>query len=235
MHEWLQTASKITNEYSLAAYAIAALIAIVSAIKVQKFRHKPVLIAIIVIAILLMASLPTLGRIELARIPNQPYRISVSAVDQDGNVLVTPSIYTDVPSQKYQIAGAEQIEIDDAHVPSTRRVTVSADDATRTLHGSAEIYLSGDRTPSMRLVLKPKPTEIRGNVLFRQKGVSGARVSIEGYSDFAISDQSGFFVLPPRVSAGEIVYLLVQKQGFFPARQQHIAGKIVSVSLQISK
>jgi len=230
--DWLTIAAKITNEYSLAAYTIAALLTGLSVIGRQKLKAKPWLLGLVVLAIVCIASIPMFSKIILARM-QQPYRISVIVVAPDGTRAPHSTVSASVPYSSYQIQDVPQVEIDESHVPADRMVTVSAKDDVLFEEESADVKLLSDRTPALTALLKEAPGEVRGNVFNSNKqGLVGVRVSVEGYSESDTSKESGVFLIHTHAPNGAQVTLLAEKPGFRSARQQHIVGRVATITLE---
>ncbi len=225
---WLRVAEKIKDQYSLAAYSIAAIMAIVGVIKRDKLLRKPFLLVIIVIAVVVSASLPAISNYALKRLTvnsETAYRITVSVVNSDGSTTRNPLVDTDIPSHAYQIGDSIQVEIAETHIPADRKITLKAKDASGLVEAQKEIELGEDRNPRVTVTLEPKPSAIRGNVLdVNGSGVEGATVSVLGYKESVVTSQGGLFIIDTHAPSGEAVTLLVEKPGFKSERQQHIAG-----------
>jgi hypothetical protein len=222
MPEWLQAAAKITDQYALAAYAIAALVAVIGVLKRGTIRGKPFLIVVVVLAVLASASLPLVAKYIEEK--GGIYRVTVAVFDLEGNRAKAPKVSTDVPSQSYDIGDSKQIEIALAHVPADRKVTFFASDSTGR-EGQTSLNLADDRTPSVTVKIAAKPSEVRGNVLDRSgKGVTGARVSIIGEDGSVATGDGGLFIIATRIPTGQPVTLLIEKDGYSPLRQQHLTG-----------
>lgn len=221
MPEWLQAAAKITDQYALAAYAIAALVAAIGVLKRGKIHGKPVLLAAIIVAVVASASLPLFAKYIEGR---SLYRVTVVVLDPDGNRVKNCKVSTDVPSQAYDIGDAKQVEISPGHLSADRKVIVFASDDFGRL-GQKVLTLGNDQTPTVNVTLVPKPSEVRGNVFDRSgKGIVGARVSIIGNDESAVTTEGGLFVIKTQVPSGQPLTILVEKAGFASLRQQHLAG-----------
>jgi hypothetical protein len=222
MPDWLQAAAKIANQYALAAYAIAALVSILGGLNRKRLGGKPILIGLLIGAVVLCAALPLVGKlIEHVSV----YRVSVSIFDPEGSRVKSASVSTDVPSLVYRIADTTQVEIGETHVPNTRAVRFIANDDSTGLSAESELRLGYDHNPSLKIVLIPKPSEIRGNIFDqRGNGLEGVRISVVGYDESAISGRGGLFIIQTQIPRGQIVYLLAEKAGFKSLKQQHLAG-----------
>lgn len=62
-----------------------------------------------------------------------------------------------------------------------------------------------------------------------QRAVAGARVSIVGHSDVAVTGTEGTFTLPAHAADGQQVQIRVEKDGYAPALQWHLAGKAAAM------
>ena len=174
--DWFSDAAKVTNEYSLAAYAIAALLTGLSIVGRQRLRAKPWLFGLAILSIFCVALLPSFSRVVLKKM-EQPYRISVRVISADGTRAPHATASASVPYTPYLIQDVTQLEIDESHVPADRNVTVSAKDDVLLQEGSADIKLESDRTPVATVVLKEVPGEVSGNVRDQNGGVVGVRVA----------------------------------------------------------
>ena len=226
---FLEAAGKVASEYSLVAYAIAALLAIATIFGRGKLKRQPALFALVILCTLVLALSPLLGNILVPR----NYRVTVSVLDASGQPLENPVVRVDVPAQVYVIGSSVQVEIDRDHLPKTNQIRVFAQDASGAQRGQSVVQLAEDHQPSLALQIKRQPTQVRGNVFDRDgMPIEGARVSVAGYPEFAMSGTGGVFVLPTQFSEGEAVELVVEKSGYRTVHQQHIAGS-ATASIQM--
>jgi hypothetical protein len=91
------------------------------------------------------------------------------------------------------------------------------------------LVLSEDHQPSLSIEVQRQPVQVRGNV-FDSKGnpIEGAHVSVAGYPEFATTERAGVFMLQSQFSDGEAVELVIEKNGYVTAHQQHIVGTSVA-------
>jgi hypothetical protein len=231
LKSFLEAAGKVASEYALIAYSTAALLAIATILGRAKLKRQPALFGLVILCILVLALSPLFGSIFVPR----NYRLTVSVTDAAGQRLENPVVHVDVPAQVYVIGSSVQVEIDHDHLPQTHQITVFAQDGSGAQRGQSVVKLAEDHQPSVALRVSRQPTQVRGNV-FDPHGVpiEGARVSVAGYPEFAMSGESGVFVLQTQLSDGETVELIVEKSGYRTVHQQHIAGS-ATASVQMEQ
>jgi hypothetical protein len=232
MENWVSVAAKITNEYALAAYTIAALLTGFSFLGRQKLKGKPWLLALVVVAIVSSAVMPLVSKVILTKL-QQPYRIGVLVFEPDGSQAIHPAVSANVPYNAYEIQNAIQLEIDNAHVPKSGRLTILAKDVPNNLENSTDMVLSADRNPTVSIKLIAQPADISGNVLdSNNNGIVGVRVSVVGDPDWGTTTDAGYFVIHSHASKGTTVYLLAEKSGFQTVKQQTLVGAVSTITIE---
>jgi hypothetical protein len=223
---WFDSALKVANQYSLAAYAIAALLAVVGYIARTKLLQKPWLLAAVVAAVVLIVAIPVAALVYIKHAESMGiYRISVTATDHKGVPVQHPNVHASVPAQSYDIGSSVQLEVTPGHLSKGSTLMIYADDPDTKEQGEAKLTLGDDWAPSISVPLHPIPSEVRGNVIDKSSmPIPEAQVSIAGYDERATTDSQGLFVIQTAVPKGDTVYLLVQKPGYVSVRQQHISG-----------
>ena len=103
---------------------------------------------------------------------------------------------------------------------------VRAADAERFLAGEQEVRLGRSAKVSTTIRMSARTDALaRGTVVdAKQRAVAGARVTIVGQSDVAVTDANGGFTLPAHAANGQMVQLRVEKEGYRPVLQGHPAG-----------
>jgi hypothetical protein len=223
---WFDSAVKVANQYSLAAYAIAALLAVVGYIARTRLLQRPWLLAVVVAAVVLIVAIPVAALVYIKRVESMGiYRISVTATDSKGLPVEHPNVRASVPAQSYDIGSSVQLEVVPGHLSKGSTLTIYADDPATKEQGEEKFTLGDDWSPSISVPLHSIPSEVRGNVIDTIAApISEAEVSIAGYNEHTTTDSRGLFVIQTAVPKGDVVYLLVQKAGYTPVRQQHISG-----------
>ncbi len=81
------------------------------------------------------------------------------------------------------------------------------------LAGDSTLVLDKDYFPTVEIQLGHETSAmVRGIVIDEhRRSVAGAQVSIPGYSDIAVSDKMGNFVLAAHAADGQMVHLRAQK------------------------
>jgi len=123
-----------------------------------------------------------------------------------------------------------QLDIPAQSRPGEGKLTLSASVKDEFLKGSSMLVLTEDYYPTATIQLVAETSAmVRGVVVDENLGaIAGATVSIAGYSDVAVTDQKGNFVLPAHAGKGQMVEVQAQK-GQLTGHLSAPAGKTVEV------
>lgn len=225
MAKLFQTAAGISNQWSLAAFAIAAILYFV-----LKRRGKvPAIAWACIVAIVLVGLAPILASvyIEKARLPDPIYRVRVTVLDPQRVPVDDAKVWSSMGGEVKKVAGGWQFDIPAASKPADGKLTVYTAVPSAFLTGSQELQLADDRNPAVAVQLaKDASATVRGIVVDGSgQAIAGARVSVVGYESEAVVTQAGGnFLLPAHAASGQQVQLHAERAGYAAATQWHPAG-----------
>ena len=156
------------------------------------------------------------------------YNVQVTVLDSSGN----PSPAAPTPSINATILKSPSgwtLLIRGADVPSDRKLVVRATD-----HGSSgeqALYLGRSPNLSATIRLTARTDWMVTGTVFdaAQHAVPGARVTIAGRSEAALTNADGSFILPAHAAEGQSVLLHVEGAGYKPVLQQHTVGSTPAI------
>ena len=223
MTELFRIASAITNPWSLAAYAVASIVYIVS----RRRGKVPVLVWV---SIWLLVLIPAVASVyvEVARSGvTSIYRLRVTVVDPQHVPVEDARVWSSMGGEPKKVAGGWQFDIPTASKPEDGRLTVFASLPAAFLSGKQELILKDDYNPTVTIQLEADTSaSVRGIVIdSSDEAIVGARVSVVGYEAGAvITEAGGNFVLPAHAADGQQVLLHAEKEGYQAISQWHPAG-----------
>ena len=152
----------------------------------------------------------------------------VRAVVLDGQEIPVTGAHlrTSVSSETTTTTDGEgAITIARANLPANGEVSIFADKESSFLHGRQVIKLADDLNPSVFIHVKQDLSAPVSGMVEDNEGHSlqGATVSLPGGAS-TVTSQSGSFTLEAHAAAGQPVTLHVEKQGYEPTDQSHLAG-----------
>jgi hypothetical protein len=114
--------------------------------------------------------------------------------------------------------------------PADGKVTLFASVKDEFMKGSSTLVLAHDYYPTATIQLVAETSAmVRGVVVDEDLGaVADVTVSIAGYSEVAVTDRKGNFVLPAHAGKGQMVEVHAQK-GQMTGSLSAPAGKVVEV------
>jgi hypothetical protein len=221
----LKTANHIGHAGTIAIVAsVVALISFVFA-----FRAKQIVIGVIAAAgILVLGFVPLAASSYLKS--RGIYRVQVVVVRPDKTTVEIAQIKSFSAGELKMVPGGWELDIPPQDRPVNRRVSLSAAVKDEFLKGGTTIVLGQDYYPTATIqTVAETSAMIRGVVVNEDLGaIAGAKVSIDGYPDVAISDAKGNFVLPAHAGKGQMVEVRAQKDDL-RGRLSAPAGKVVEV------
>lgn len=216
----LEAAATVSNQWTLAAFAIVALILIVWAGRSKK--PVPVVLSIVTIgALVALALVPTFVT------SRDVYRLRVTVVDPKSVPLEDATVWLSVGGEPKKVAGGWQFDIPMSTVPADRKVVVYAAVKSAFLSGQQPMDLGSDYNPGVIVKVEPPVSaRIRGVVVDGSgRGLAGVRVSVAGRDgDAVVTSGGGGFDLPAHAADGQQVYLHAEKDGYWGANLWHPAG-----------
>lgn len=228
---FLKALGSVSGSWSLAAYAIAAIIAILN-VSISRRSKAPTnsLVWALVVIICILGLAPIVANAYLQHLEAEAltvYRVRTLVLDTEhvpvsGATLRTTA--SNETTQTYQGIGI--IAIYRATMPENGRVTIYADLDSAFLHGHTELELVKDPNPSVTIELKANGNADVSGLVEDNAGhaVSGATVTVLG-GESSSTTQNGTFVVKTNASVGQQVRLHVEKIGYNTVDQDHPAGR----------
>ena len=228
MGKLFETAAGVSNQWSLAAFAIAAILYFV-----LKRRGKvPAIAWACIVAIVFVGLAPILASVyvERTRLTDQAsaiYRVRVTVLNPQQMPVDDARVWSSMGGEAKKVAGGWEFDIPGASKPADGKLTVYAAASSAFLTGRRELQLADDRNPTVTVQLaKDTSATVRGIVVDgSNKAVPGARVSVVGFEPEAVVTQGGGnFLLPAHAANGQQVQLHAEKAGYAAVNQWHPAG-----------
>ena len=221
MAKLFETAAGVSNQWSLAAFAIAAILYFV-----LKRRGKvPAIAWACIVAILLIGLAPILASVYAGK--NAIYRVRVTVLDPQQIPVDDARVWSSMGGEPKKVAGGWQFDIPAASKPADGKLTVYAAVSSAFLTGRRELPLADDRNPTVTVQLaKDASATVRGIVVDGSgKAILGARVSVVGFeSETVVTRAGGNFLLPAHAANGQQAQLHAEKAGYAAVNQWHPAG-----------
>ena len=191
----------------------------------QRGKVPPILWGIVA-GIVLLALVPTWGRIQLQREQQYVgYDLRVTVLDAQKIPVDDARVWASIDAIPKKVEGGWEFSIPSGSKPADGKLTIYAQDSFST--GSTEVQLKEDYHPTAAIQLVTDETaHVRGMVQDSAgRAVSGALVSVVGYGETFTTKDDGSFVLAAHAAEGQQVQLHVEKQGYHPVNQWCPAGK----------
>lgn len=228
MHEQvLGLASRIPHSGTIAACAlILALIAVAFGVNQKRL----VLFSIAAIGVIVLGLTPLIAsKIVQSR---GIYRIHVVLLKPDQSVADIAHVKSSVTGELKMTDGGWELDIPPQMRPADRKVAFSASVNDEFLSGKGSLLLADDYYPTATIQLVADTSAMLRGVVVDEGlvAVSGAKVSIEGFPEVALTDRLGNFVLPAHAGKGQMVVVRAQK-GNFAGHLAAPAGKVAEIVL----
>jgi len=232
MGSWIQAAARISNQWSLAAFAIAAILAIVFVVLKTRKKETSSVVWVAITALVIVGVLPMLASayLERARImdPNRAiYHVRTIVLGPADTPVDDAKVWSSASGEPKKIAGGWQLDIPNGSKPSDGKFTIYASIESAFLMGKSEVHLGTDLNPTVTIHLRADTgASLRGIVVDDSgNGVSGARVVVVGYEkEGIVTGVDGSFSLPAHAASGQMVRVHVQMNGYGAANQDCPAG-----------
>jgi hypothetical protein len=224
---FLNAISGVSTTWSLAAFAIAAIVYM--ATRKQKGAARSGGTAAMVI-ILLLGLVPILGSFYMETRKNEPsvYQLRVVVLDPQQTPLEDAKVWSSLGGEPKKVAGGWQFDIPVASLPSDRKLTVYATESASFLKGQSQLTLASDVHPNTTIQLMHPETTVRG-IVTDAKGhaIEGVAVSVIGHGNETVRTKAdGGFELPAHAADGQQVELHAEKGGFTPSGGWFPAGTV---------
>jgi hypothetical protein len=203
-----EIASRITHPVTVAAFTVV-LAAYLLNIALKKKRSG--VTWFLAAAVLIPGLAPLLSSTYLQSRGMYVVRVFVLGIDKVpvDDARVTSS----TGGESKKVEGGWEFDVPPQSRPADGRLKLFASVRNAFLAGSSTVVLNKDYFPTVEIQLEQDTSAVvRGDVIDdRGRSVVGARVSIPGYSDVAVTDQMGNFVLPAHAADGQVVQVRAQK------------------------
>lgn len=230
---FLEAASHVASDYALAAYSIAALLAIVllGSKTLSGGGGGPSRGAFIV-SLLVVAAVgisPVAGRTYLDRFSSTA-TIRITVIRENGAIVDAADVTSNVGGEVKRVNGGWEIDVPADSLPPSSDVIIRAEDKGTFSRGNAMVNTAGRR----RLVAvtvtlaHDRSAHVRGIVVdARGTGVKGARVGVVGYDTETITTgDGGGFDLAAHAAPEERVLLHAQKEKYISVNENYPAGNV---------
>lgn len=229
MTKFIETAAGISNQWSLAAFVVAAILFVV--FKMQAKRTSPIG-WIAIAAFVLVGIIPTLAStyLEKTRIVDRNraiYHVRTIVLGPAETPVDDAKVWATASAEPKKIAGGWQFDIPEGSKPLDGKLTIYASVESAFLAGKSEVQLGEDRNPIVSIRLRADTSaSVRGIIIDAAgNGVSGARVMVAGYDSEAVfTGTGGSFSLPAHAANRQIVRVHAQKNGYAAANEDCPAG-----------
>lgn len=212
---WGETAARITNPVSLAAYGVAAVVWIVT--RSKKTRIPNAVWWLIACLVLVPNLTPPI--VEVLRFSAQPtYRVRVMVVDPKGVPIDENNarVWSSLGGETKKVSGGWEIDVTNDSKPAGGKLTVFAQVASAFLNGRETVVLAGDHSPALTLALHPDDTAKIAGTVFDESGqrARSAIVYVVGYqSEGTSTNDTGYFELKAHKAEGQQVELHAEAHG----------------------
>jgi len=221
----LKIASHVPHPLAVAAVALF-IAASVFVLVLRAKRH--VMASIAATAIIVLGVTPFAASAFLQA--RGVYHIQVVVLRPDQSPADIAQLKASTGGELKMVAGGWQLDVPLQTRPDDGKVTLSATVKDEFLKGGSTLVLSQDYYPTATIQLVADTSAmLRGVVVDEDlRAVAGAKVSIVGQSEVAVTDQEGDFVLPAHAGKGQKVEVRAQK-GPWSGSLSAPAGKVVEV------
>ncbi|MBZ5664979.1 MAG: hypothetical protein LAO30_10280 [Acidobacteriia bacterium] len=221
----LRIASHIPHPGITAALALI-LAAIVFALV---FRARRPVVASILAAGLIVLGLTPLVTSNFLR-SQGVYHVHVVLLRPDQSPVDIAQVKSSNGEELKMVEGGWGLDISPQTRPIDGKVTLFASVKDEFLKGSSTLVLAQDYYPTAAIQLVADTSAMLRGVVVDENlvAIPGAKVSIDGYPDVAVTDKLGNFVLPAHAGKGQAVEVRAQK-GRLTGHLSAPAGKVIEV------
>ena len=229
MARLIEIAAGISNQWSLAAFVVAAIIFLVLRIQTRKVSS---IGWIAIVALVIVGIIPTLAStyLEKTRLVDRNraiYHLRTIVLGPTATPVEDAKVWASASSEPKKIAGGWQFDIPEGSKPQDGKLTIYASVESAFLTGKSEVQLGEDRNPTISIRLRADTSaSVRGIIIDAAgNGISGARVMVVGYDSEAVfTGTEGSFSLPAHAANRQIVRVHAQKTGYTAANEDCLAG-----------
>ena len=228
---FLKAIASVSSGWSLAAFAIAAIIAVLN-LFVKGHRkaltNSIVWAAVVIICVLGLA--PIVANVYLKHLEADAltvYRVRTLVLDPERVPVSGATLRTTASNETTQtVQGIGIVAVYRTTMPANGKVTIYADLDSAFLHGHTDLELATDPNPSVTIELKANGNAAVSGLVEDNAGhaVSGATVTVLG-GESSLTTPNGTFAVKTSAAVGQQVRLHVEKVGYHAVDQDHPAGR----------
>jgi hypothetical protein len=221
----LKIASHIGHPVTVAAFALVIAASVFALVLRAK---RPLMAWIVAAGIIVLGVAPFAASAFLQS--RGVYHVQVVVVGPDRSPVEIAQVKSSNGGELKMVEGGWELDIPPQTRPVDGKVTLFASVKDEFQKGRSTLVLAQDYYPTATIQLVADTSAmVRGVVVDEDlRAVAGATVSIAGYSDVAVTDRKGNFVLPAHAGKGQMVEVRAQKDQL-TGRLSAPAGKVVEV------
>jgi hypothetical protein len=192
--------------------------------------RKPVLAAVLAVVVIGLGLTPFIASTVLRS--RGVYCVRVVLVRPDQSVADIAQVKSSTSRELKMVAGGWELDIPRETRPTDGKVMLSASIKDEFLAGKSTLALADDYYPTATIQLAAVTSSMLRGVVVDEglRAIAGAKVSIDGNPDVAVTDSKGNFVLPAHAGNGQMVEVRATK-GAMVGHLSAPAGKVVEVIL----
>jgi hypothetical protein len=214
IEQLFEIAAKVGTIWSLAAFSVAAIVAVVSII--AKARGKNAVIAYGAFCLIGMIGLaPFVAHAYLDT--HGVYRVRVNVVNDHNLPVDDARVTSSIGAEVKKVDGGWELDIPPGAKPKDGKLTVRASQLSAFLQGHTDTILNDDFNPVTTVTLiRDTSAEIHGIILDqRSQPVSGVSVGVVGFeAESTSTGVNGTFTLAAHAAEGQQVELYARKDHF---------------------
>lgn len=210
-----ESAAKVSNEWSLAAFTIAALFLVALLLSSKKAsKNLTIVLGSLAIGIFITGLLPHLSRAYIKQ--DGIYRVRVTIEDPNGMPLDSATVTSSFGGEAKRVEGGWQFDIPVASKPRTGKATIYARQDSAFLSGKTDVDLAEDLNIAAKIRLLPDVSaHLLGRVVDSHANpVTDVVVSLVGHESESVrTGPLGQFDLPAHAAEGQLVQVAAYKKG----------------------
>jgi len=223
MDEFFKAIAAVNNPFTLVAFAVAALVIVVTRLRGRVPRWVPktvILLVLIGVGSWAFMALVSYGEKAI-------YRVRVTVLSPESTPVDDAQLWSSIGGEPKRVAGGWQFDIPAASRPTDGRLVVYAKVPSAFLSGRAELALETDFNPTAVVRLGRDTSATVSGIVTDETGkaIEGVRVWAVGYeTEGTITGKGGNFRLPAHAADGQQVLLYVEARGYVAVNEWHPAG-----------
>jgi hypothetical protein len=230
---FLEAAAHVVTDHNLAAYTVAALLAVVLfGLKMlggsrRGLQGWTLILALVLVS--LVGTSPLLASTYLNYF-SLTATVRVTVIGPNGTIVDDADVTSNIGGEVKRVSGGWEIAVPADSLPTSGEITIRAEQKSTFSHGQTTVSSAGRRklVPATVTLKHDTSARVRGIVVdARGNAVKGARVQVVGYdSEGTVTSDGGGFDLPAQAAAGERVPLHAEKQGYKAVNENYPAGDV---------